>query len=41
MLAPGSYVVTVTTVVGGRRRSQTVAFDVNTCGFNPTVIVEF
>jgi hypothetical protein len=41
MLAPGSYVVTVTAVIGGKRRTQTVAFDVNTCGFNPTVIVEF
>jgi hypothetical protein len=31
----------VTAGVGGRRRTETVAFDVNTCGFNPTVIVEF
>jgi hypothetical protein len=41
MLAPGSYTVTATAVVNGRRRNKTVAFDVNTCGFNPTVIVDF
>ena len=41
MLAPGSYLVTATALIGGRRRTQSVAFDVNTCGFNPTVIVEF
>ena len=41
MLAPGSYLVTATAMIGGKRKTQSVAFDVNTCGFNPTVIVEF
>ena len=41
MLAPGSYVVTATALVSGKRQKKTVAFDLNTCGFNPTVIVDF
>lgn len=41
MLAPGSYTVTATTRVDGRRHSKTVAFDTDTCGFNPTIVVEF
>ena len=40
-LAPGSYQVTVTARVNGRRLSQSVGFDVTTCDFNPTVIVDF
>ena len=40
-LLPGSYVVTATAVVNGKRKSLTVAFDVTTCDFNPTVIVNF
>lgn len=40
-LLPGSYTVTATAIVNGRRRSKTVAFDVQTCDFNPTVVVDF
>ncbi len=40
-LLPGSYVVTVTAVIGGKRKSKTVGFDVTTCDFNPQVIVDF
>ena len=40
-LLPGSYLVTATAVVNGRRMTKTVAFDVQTCDFNPTVIVDF
>ncbi len=41
MLVPGNYQVTVTAVIGGKNKKQTVAFDVATCDFNPTVIVDF
>ena len=41
MLMPGSYRVTVTAVVNGKRQNKTVAFDVSTCDFNPTVVVNF
>jgi hypothetical protein len=41
MLMPGSYRVTVTAVVNGKRQNKTVAFDVSTCDFNPTVVVDF
>jgi hypothetical protein len=40
-LAPGSYQVTATAVVDGKRQTKTVAFDVSTCDFNPTIVVEF
>jgi hypothetical protein len=41
-LLPGSYQVTVTyRENGGKRRTKTVAFDVNTCTFNPNVVVNF
>jgi len=40
-LLPGSYTVTATAVVNGRRKTKTVAFDVTTCDFNPTVFVDF
>jgi hypothetical protein len=39
-LLPGSYQVTVTAVVNKRRRTKTVAFDVTSCDFNPTVVVQ-
>jgi len=41
MLAPGSYIVTVSVTVGKKKLSKTVAFDAQTCTFNPTVIVDF
>jgi hypothetical protein len=40
-LLPGSYNVTVTAVVNGKRVKKTVGFDLNTCGFNPTIVVNF
>ena len=41
MLAPGSYTVTATVTVAKKKQTKTVAFDANTCTFNPTVIVDF
>lgn len=41
MLMPGSYRVTITAVVNGKRQNKTVAFDLSTCDFNPTVVVNF
>ena len=38
-LLPGSYVLTATAIVNGSRRTLTVAFDVTTCDFNPTIVV--
>lgn len=38
---PGSYLVTATAIVNGKRRHKTVAFGVDTCTFNPTVVVNF
>jgi hypothetical protein len=40
-LLPGSYNVTVTVVINGHRLKKTVGFDLNTCGFNPTIVVNF
>ncbi len=40
-LLPGSYQVTAAAIVGGKRQQKTVGFDVTTCDFNPTVIVDF
>jgi hypothetical protein len=40
-LLPGSFQVTVTAIVNGRRVKKTVGFDVNTCTFNPTIVVDF
>jgi hypothetical protein len=40
-LAPGSYQVSVSATVAGKRKSLTVGFDVTTCDFNPQVIVDF
>ena len=41
MLAPGSYTVTATVLVGKKRLTKTVAFDASTCTFNPTVVIDF
>ncbi len=41
MLLPGSYRVTATAIVAGKRKNMTVSFDVSTCDFNPTVVVPF
>jgi len=40
-LLPGSYTVTATAVINGKRKTKTVAFDVATCDFNPTIFVDF
>jgi len=40
-LLPGSYLVTVSVVINGKRESQTVSFNVNTCDFNPNIVVKF
>jgi hypothetical protein len=40
-LLPGSYQVTATVRIGGKRTSKTVGFDVTTCGFNPNILVNF
>lgn len=40
-LLPGSYQLTVTAVVDGKRKNKSVGFDVNTCTFNPTIVVNF
>jgi hypothetical protein len=40
-LLPGSYQVTASVVVNGRRMSKTVGFNVNTCDFNPTILINF
>jgi len=40
-LLPGSYQVTASAIINGKRKSLTVGFDVSTCDFNPTVVVNF
>ncbi|HXI03836.1 MAG TPA: choice-of-anchor D domain-containing protein [Candidatus Saccharimonadales bacterium] len=40
-LAPGSYQVSVQARIDGKIRSKVVGFDVSTCDFNPTVVVDF
>ncbi|MGH9798270.1 MAG: choice-of-anchor D domain-containing protein, partial [Candidatus Polarisedimenticolia bacterium] len=40
-LLPGSYQVTATVRIGGHRSTKVVGFDVSTCDFNPTIIVDF
>jgi len=33
--------VTVNTKIAGKMQSKTVAFDVGTCGFDATIVVDF
>ena len=40
-LAPGSYQLTVTAIVNGKRQTMTVGFDTNSCTFNATIVVSF
>jgi subtilisin family serine protease len=40
-LLPGSFQVTATAIVNGKRVKKTVGFDVTTCDFNPTIVVAF
>jgi hypothetical protein len=40
-LLPGSYQVSVSAIINGKRKTKVVGFDVQTCDFNPTVVVNF
>jgi len=40
-LLAGSYQITVSAIVNGKRKSQTVGFDVSTCDFNPTIVIRY
>lgn len=40
-LLPGSYQVTVSAIINGKRKSRTVGFDLSTCEFNPTVVIQY
>jgi hypothetical protein len=40
-LLTGSYQVTVQATVNGHKRTQTAAFGLGTCDFNPNVVVNF
>jgi hypothetical protein len=40
-LLPGSYQVTVTAIISGKRKTLVVGFDVQTCDFNPAIVVDF
>ncbi|MDP3767396.1 MAG: hypothetical protein Q8S13_05230 [Dehalococcoidia bacterium] len=39
-LLPGSYQVTAMAIVNGRREKRTVGFDVTTCDFNPSIVID-
>jgi hypothetical protein len=40
-LLAGSYQVTASAIINGKHKSKTVGFNVDTCDFNPTVIIDF
>jgi len=40
-LLPGAYQVTATAIINGKRKTKVVGFDLQTCDFNPTVVVDF
>jgi hypothetical protein len=40
-LLPGAYQVTATAIINGKRKTLVVGFDLQTCDFNPTVVVDF
>jgi len=40
-LLPGSYQVTASAIVNGKRTNKTIGFDVITCDFNPTITIDF
>jgi hypothetical protein len=40
-LLPGAYQVTATAIINGKRRTLVVGFDLQTCDFNPTLVVDF
>jgi hypothetical protein len=33
--------VTVQAIINGKRKSKSVGFDLSTCDFNPSVVVDF
>jgi len=40
-LLAGSYQLTVTAIVNGKRKTQVVGFDVRTCDFNPAIVINY
>jgi len=40
-LLPGVYQVTASATINGKRKSLSVGFNVDTCDFNPTVVINF
>lgn len=40
-LLPGSYQITVSAIINGKRQSKTIGFDVDTCDFNANIVVDF
>jgi len=40
-LLAGSYQVTASAIIDGKRKTKTVGFNVDTCDFNPQVIIDF
>ena len=40
-IAPGAYQVTVMVRIDGKNLKKVVGFDVGSCDFNPTVVVDF
>jgi hypothetical protein len=40
-LLPGSYQVTATAIINGKHKSLSVGFNVDTCDFNPTIVINF
>jgi hypothetical protein len=40
-LLPGAYQVTATAIINGKRKTLVVGFDLQTCDFNPAVVVDF
>ncbi len=40
-LLPGDYTITATAIINGKRKSKTVGFNVDTCGFNRNIEIKF
>ncbi len=40
-LLPRSYQVTASAIINGKHKSLSMGFDVSTCDFNPTIVVNF
>ena len=41
LMPPGTYEVAVRTKIGGKMMHKSVALNVSTCDFNPTITVDF